>query len=478
MQAVAQQLPEKERPFLRQLAGHCQQAGGRALLVGGCVREALRSQRPADFDVEVFGLQPSILESILRSLAPVEQVGRSFGVYKLKGWPVDVSLPRTEQRTGAHHRSFAVTVDPHLPLEKAARRRDFTVNALYYDVLSDEILDPLGGADDLTAGRLRHCSPQFSEDPLRVLRAMQFAARLEARLDPSTAALARSLTPQNLARERFQWEWEKLILLGVRPSLGLEVLRETGWIRWFPELAALIDCPQDPGWHPEGDVWQHTLHALDAFARQAKSTDPEEDLTVGMAVLCHDMGKPAVTLEADGRIRSPGHEQAGVEPARSFLDRIHQPARRTEAILRLVRCHMRPDGLFRHQSSDNAIRRLARDVGRMDWLLRLYLADAGGRPPLDTHYAEGVIDWIQRRSRELAVDRSEPSPLLRGRDLLERGWEPGPAVGQFLARAFEAQLQGAFNDRPSALRWLDEHYSVPPGTAKSSTPSHSPEETS
>lgn len=466
--------PRRESALLDRMAKACQRAGGTAYLVGGCVREALRSQPSADLDVEVFGIGPETLEAILHSLAPTEQVGRSFGVYKLKGWPIDVSLPRTETPTGSHHRSFAVTVDPQLPMANAAKRRDFTVNAIYYQWERDQLIDPLGGTADLAAGRLRHCSAQFAEDPLRVLRAMQFAARLSAQLAPETVQLARTLTPANIAPERFQWEWEKLIRLGQRPSLGLEVLRQTNWLRWFPELQALVGCPQDPQWHPEGDVYQHTLHCMDAFARQRKpSQSDEEILTVGLAVLCHDMGKPAVTALSNGRIRSPGHERAGIKPARSFLQRIHQPARRSEAILRLVRCHMRPDSLYRHQSSDNAIRRLARDVGRMDWLLQLYLADAGGRPPYDTSHAETVLQWLAERSRQLSVDRSSPQPLLRGRDLIERGWSPGPPVGQFLARAFEAQMEGRFTTREEALSWLD--HSLPAG-GNSDSPESQPAE--
>ena len=282
---------------------------------------------------------------------------------------------------------------------------------------------------------------------------MQLAARLPAHVDPATCALASTLGPESLSRERYFAEWEKLLLAGKLPSRGLNFLKDCGWIRFFPELAALVDCPQDPGWHPEGDVWTHTLHCLDAFARQREGPH-DEDLIVGLAVLCHDMGKPLVTEISDGKIRSPGHEAAGLKPANSFLQRLNVAKRLQEQILPLVKCHMRPAMLFKDQSSPSAIRRLARDCGRMDLLLRVFRADAAGRPPMPDNSAE-AIDWLRRKARELEVERSQPKPLLGGKDLLERGWESGPAMGQFLKAAYEAQLEGGFSTRPEALEWLD-----------------------
>lgn len=443
----------EHRAFLLRLGRACREVGGRACLVGGCVRSALLGETVHDFDVEVFGLPPEELEPVLGGLAPVIRVGKAFGIYKLQGWPVDVGLPRRERKTSSGHRGFAVDIDPGMSVREAARRRDFTVNAIYCDLATGELEDPLDGRVDLQAGILRHCSERFPEDPLRVLRAMQLAARLSAEVAPETRELCASLTPEGLSRERFFGEWEKLILLGKRPSCGLAFLRQAGWLRFFPPLADLVDCPQDPQWHPEGDVWTHTLHCMDAFARR-RTGDREEDLVVGLAVLCHDFGKARTTARVDGRIRSPGHEKAGLEPAQRFMEQLNVSRRIQEAVLPLIHCHMRPSLLYQQSSSASAIRRLARDCGRLDRLLRVAEADAAGRPPMPGNAAH-VTDWIRRRARELEVEQQAPAPLITGKDLLERGWESGPAIGEFLRAAYERQLDGLFQDRPEALAWLD-----------------------
>lgn len=453
MDDLARQFRDQDRSFLRLLAKACRDAGGRALLVGGCVRSALLRERPVDFDVEVFGIPSNRLEKILRRQGSVTRVGKAFGIYKFTNRPVDVGLPRSEWKSGTGHCGFEVRVDPFMSLEQAARRRDFTVNALYFDPLTDTVEDPLGGLEDLQDGILRHCSERFSEDPLRVLRAMQFAARLPARVSPATLELCRSLTPEGLSAERYFAEWEKLILEGKRPSAGLRFLKESGWLGYFPELEAMVGCRQEPDWHPEGDVWDHTLHCMDAFARD-RTGDRVEDLVVGLAVLCHDLGKPETTRVINGRICSHGHENAGLRPAESFLVRLKVSRRLIDQILPLIRCHMRPAVLYRDRSSAAAVRRLARDCGRLDRLLRVFRADAAGRPPLPDNSAPATR-WISGEARRLDVEKSGPRPLLGGHDLMERGLPEGPQLGKILRQAYEAQLDGAFESRRAALEWLD-----------------------
>ncbi|MGJ3243834.1 MAG: CCA tRNA nucleotidyltransferase [Opitutales bacterium] len=432
-------------------------AGGRPHLAGGAVRDLLLGLTPGDFDIEVFGLAAAGLENALRRVFPVDTVGRSFAVFKIRGQPIDVGLPRREVKTGQGHRDFAVEGDPEMSLEEAAARRDFTVNALLYAFGEGRFLDPLKrGWADLQAGRLHPCSDRFAEDPLRVLRGMQLAARF--RLDPTDEAIAlsRTLTPEGLPAERLWEEWRKLLVLGERPSIGLRFLRDAGWLTFFPELEALVGCEQDPEWHPEGDVWTHTLHCLDAFAAQ-RSSDPDEDFIVGLAVLCHDFGKPATTSadEASGHIRSLGHEEAGVEPTRQFLTRLTRQEKLIEAVLPLVRHHLKPALLYRDQSGPAAIRRLARKVGRIDRLCRVARADYAGRPPLPGTPANHV-DWLWQQAGELEVEKARPEPLIKGRHLLQRGWQPGPALGKALDQIFEAQLDGAFSTEAEGLEWLDQ----------------------
>ncbi|MEX0332313.1 MAG: CCA tRNA nucleotidyltransferase [Puniceicoccaceae bacterium] len=454
MASLTEQFHPQHWSFLKNLANACHAKNGTAYLVGGCVRSGLLGETVNDFDLEVFGLPPDVLETVLESVARVKRVGKAFGIYKLEGWPIDVGLPRRERRSGIRHRDFSIDIIPDMSLEEAARRRDFRMNAIYYDIRKEKILDPLGGLLDLENRALRHCSPRFSEDPLRVLRGMQLAARIPATVAPDTLELCRQLTPESLSPERFFGEWEKLILYGRSPSNGLAFLKACDWTRFFPELHAMIGCEQDPQWHPEGDVWDHTLHCMDAFSK-GRTGIRDDDLAVGLAVLCHDMGKPLTTERHESKIRSHGHESAGVKPARRFLEQLRVSGRLTEVILPLIKCHMRPGVLFEQKSSASAIRRLARDCGQLDLLLRVFQADSAGRPPLPDESGKAV-QWLTNRARELEVSRSGPKPILKGTDLLQRGWQSGPKLGRFLNAAYEAQLDGSFTSREEALQWLDD----------------------
>lgn len=419
------------------------EAGGRALLVGGGVRDAALGLGAKDLDFEVYGIEPGRLRRLIGARFPLDLVGHSFGVLKLRHLPVDISVPRRESKAGLGHRGFEVMADPSMTPVEAARRRDFTINAIAWDPLTGEVIDPFGGMADLEARRLRHVSDQFGEDPLRVLRGMQMAARFELEADPATVALCRSIGFEDLVPERVFEEWRKLLLLGRRPSLGLSFLRDTRWVRYFPELEALIECPQDPAWHPEGTVWIHTGHCLDAFAAERAGQDAE-DLIVGLAILCHDLGKPAATRFEEGRIRSPGHEAAGEAPTRAFLGRMTRQRDLIEAVIPLVLAHLRPQELFDAQAGDSAVRRLARRVGRIDRLVRVARADQQGRPPRPFDgFPAGV--WLIERATALNIRDSAPKPIVMGRHLEQLGLVPGPAFRPILDACYEAQLDGQFH---------------------------------
>src|SRR4051812_20921758 len=341
-------------------------AGGRAHYVGGCVRDALLDNGDAeDLDIEVFGLEPDRLTELVGRIVPVHLVGASFGVLKARGLPIDVSVPRRERKVGPGHRGFAIAAPPPPDPRSPPPRRDFTINAIAWDPLEDHIIDPFDGRGDLQRRVLRHTSEQFDEDPLRVLRGMHFVARFGLTAASDTIARCRRIEPEGLAAERIFDEWQKLLLQGVVISSGLAFLRDTGWLVHYPELAALVDCPQDPEWHPEGDVWVHTGHVMDCFAAE-RLDDGWEDLVVGFACLAHDFGKPATTAWKDGRWRSPGHEDAGLAPTRAFLERITSQRRLVEEVLPLVADHLKPDQLYAAGSSPAAVRRLAARVGRLD----------------------------------------------------------------------------------------------------------------
>lgn len=418
-------------------------AGGRPLLVGGCVRDAVLGLPLHDLDLEVFGLPPDRLRAVVGARFPLDEVGRAFPVLKLHGMPVDVSIPCRRSRRGDGRASLEVLADPGMSLEEAASRRDFTMNAMAWDPASREVLDPFGGLRDLEARVLRHTSDKFGEDPLRVLRAMQLAARFDLTVAPDTVALCRMLAMEGIPSERLFEEWKKLLLRGRRPSRGLAFLRDAGWTRFFPELEPLQGCEQEPDWHPEGDVWVHTLHCLDAFAGD-RLGDEWEDLVVGFAVLCHDLGKPATTRREGGRITSKGHEPAGEAPTRAFLGRLTNQQDLADEVVALVLTHLRPQALYDARAGDGAIRRLARQIGRIDRLVRVARFDQMGRPPRPFDgFPAG--DWLLARARALEIERSAPQPLVMGRHLLELGLSPGPRVGRVLAACYEAQLDGAFS---------------------------------
>jgi len=432
-------------------------AGGRPFLVGGCVRDALMDVPVLDFDIEVYGLGTRQVEAALRKEFGIITVGAAFGVTKLKDFPIDVSVPRRENRTGAKHTDFDVQADPSMTPKDAAERRDFTLNAIMWDPFTGELVDPWGGVADLKAKRLRHVSDKFAEDPLRVLRAMQFAARFEFSVAPETVALCASLTQADLPPERLMEEWTKLILRGRKPSVGLAFLKDCGWTKFYPELHAMIGVPQDPEWHPEGDVWIHTLHCLDAYA-QARVGDRDEDLIVGLAVLLHDFGKATTTKKEphDDRWHAYGHEEASFQLAPRFLAQVTQEKKLIEAVLPLVRWHGQPFELFRAKAGDAAVRRLAQKVIRIDRLIRVDIADRKGRPPLWPGEASPQGLWLAERAEALQLADSAPKRIVLGRHLIAMGHKPAGWFSQVLDEAFEAQLDGVFGDEAGGLAWLKE----------------------
>ena len=431
-------------------------AGGRAFLVGGCVRDGLMSKSEIkDFDIEVFGLQPDVLRAALEGRFRLDLVGLSFGVLKIHGHDIDVSLPRRESKRGIGHKGFLIDSDPFMSVKEAATRRDFTVNAIYLDPLTGEYEDPWGGKVDLASGVLRHVSEKFVEDPLRVLRGMQFVARFGFDPDPSTIEICRGMSIEDLPPERLMEEWRKFLLKGVFMSRGMDFLRRTGWVRHFPELNRLIGCKQDPEWHPEGDVWNHTCCCLDAFAAERhRCSDGYENLVVGLAVLCHDLGKPSCTRydPVKKRIRSLGHDVQGVAPTVEFLKRLTNEERILKDVPPLVKCHMVPYAMWKGKTRDSAIRRLSLKVGSIERLIRVCAADEMGRPPLPAD--NDHLKWLSEEARRLQVLDSIPRPIIQGRDLVSLGMKPGVEFGVILKKCFEAQLDGAFSGHESGFEYL------------------------
>ena len=419
--------------------------GGRALVVGGWVRDRLLGRDSDEIDMEVFEVPAEHLPVVLEPFGKVEPIGKSFPVYKIAN--IDVGLPRRESKTAPGHKGFIVEGDPSMTLEDAARRRDFTVNAISWDPLTDEYFDPFDGRTDLERKILKAVDPKtFGDDSLRVLRAVQFAARFEMTVDEATKTLCRSIRLDDLPPERIWGEIEKLLLRAPRPSIGFALALELGVIdQLFPELKALVGCEQEPEWHPEGDVWVHTLQVIDQARQRIDDLDHADQLIVMLGAVTHDFGKPATTAFLDGRIRSMNHEEEGVAPTAAFLDRlnIHSIDGKDVRgqVLGLVAHHLKPGMLYkvREELTDGAFRRLSQKAN-LELLARLAKSDCLGRVP--GHFDCSAMDWFLERARELGVDRSPPKPLVLGRHLLELGMKPGPDMGVVLKQIYERQLDG------------------------------------
>ena len=444
-----------------------------AYLVGGCVRDALLGLPCKDFDMEVFGIGYESLVNALSRWGKTDLVGRSFGVVKMTfdgGNTFDFTIPRRDSKIAPGHKGFQIEFDPNISPRDAASRRDFTINSLMYNPRSGELLDFFGGVSDLNKRILRHTSPSFVEDPLRVLRGMQFAARFDLETAPETIQLCRKIKSAfpELAVERVRDEWFKWAAKSNTPSLGLKFLLETEWIDHFPEIKALIDVPQEPDWHPEGDVFIHICHCCDAMVKipEWQSADTESRIVYQLAILTHDFGKPPTTHQAlkhgQMRIVSPGHEEAGVPIAENFLDRINAPMGIRQRVIPLVLNH-----LAHFQTlTDRALRRLARrlEPENIHGLCIIMTADSSGRPPRPAIVPENV-KILLARAHELEIQSSPPKPILLGRHLIALGMPPGKNLGAILHEAFEAQMEGRFFDLAQALAWLREQNEIelPPG---------------
>jgi len=442
--------------MMNQILEAINNVGGRPLFVGGCVRDKVMGIKPKDFDVEVFNMTADKLAEVLSDFGTVNLVGSSFGVIKLRltdGTEFDFALPRRENKVGRGHKGFMVKPDSTMTPEEAASRRDFTFNAMAEDPFTGEILDFFGGQEDLKKGILRHAGPAFAEDPLRVPRGWQFCGRFGLKANFKTVWMSFKLRKEfhTIAKERVWGEWWKWATKSTIPSMGLNFLVQTKWVELFPELNDLINCPQDPVWHPEGDVWVHTKHVCDKAVKIAIReglSEIERGILV-LTALCHDIGKPKTTIKEDGRWKSPGHDKVGEGIARTFLSSIGAPNEIIDQVCELVREHMV------HVNGEPSKRVVRRFLSRLKFcsvkqVMMIIEADHSGRPPL----AKGLPKEAQMFADISAEMEDKIEPILMGRHLIEKGFKPGPEMGKILKRAFEAQIEGEFSDLEGAIKWV------------------------
>ena len=453
-------------PILKTLSVILAKHDAKAIVVGGSVRDHFLALPCKDYDVEVYGLDTiESLEKILAAYGEVNLVGKSFGVLKFthEADEYDFSFPRSERKISQGHRGFEVSVDGDLDFATAARRRDFTLNAMGYDIANHTFLDPFNGLKDIQAKQLKHIDDRtFIEDPLRVYRAVQFAARFGFGLETTTHALCAKMTQEGmleeLPKERIYSEFSKLLLKAPKPSIGFELMRGLGILAYFPELEALIGIPQSPLWHPEGDVWIHTMMCVDAMVGLL-GKDEKQNLTYMFAILCHDLGKATHTsIESDGRIRAIGHETAGIEPTKSFMYRISDAHDFIATLLPLVEHHLKPSQFYRDQSKATAIRKLATKVNIED-LIIVAKADFLGRTTEESLagvYHAGA--WLLEKSQQLQVNTSPLENLLQGRDLIALGLQPSLQFKEILEQVYHRILEGKTKTKEEALAWVEKRY--------------------
>jgi tRNA nucleotidyltransferase (CCA-adding enzyme) len=440
-------------PEVERIGRAVAKAGGRPILVGGWVRDCLLGHpHSKDFDIEVFRLTTAELQAVLAPFGPVHTVGRHFGVLKLstREAEYDISVPRRESKIGVRHKDFAVTADPGMSFEEAAARRDFTINSIGFAFLERETLDPYRGQEDLARRILRHTGPAFGEDPLRVLRAMQFAGRFGMTIAPETIDICRQQDLSHLPAERIWEELRKLLLLSPAPSRGLRYARALNVLPYFPEweaMEALGETALDGGLAEPAELTRGTV---DRAAAQRGGAG-HEDLVLMFAAWTHLFGLPG--LDAANPTAIPLAE-AAESPIRRFLSRLTREVALPDQVVTLVRALPAPGVLFAERAAnpDPAIRRLTLRV-HLPLLLKLARArhEARHAPGAAPVFAAG--DWLAGRARALGVYAGPPAPLLKGRHLLELGLKPGPGMGPLLERAFQRQLDGAFATLDDALDW-------------------------
>ena len=422
------------------------QKGGRAFYVGGFVRDKILGIENKDMDIEVHGVKPEVLREILSEVGEPISYGSSFGVYSLKGYDIDIAMPRKEHATGKGHRDFEVFVDPFIGTAEAARRRDFTMNAVMEDVLTGELVDPFGGKQDLEKGIIRHIdSDTFVEDPLRVLRGAQFASRFGFNIADDTSDLFRSMDLSALSRERVEDELKKALLKGKEPSVFFEVLRSAdGLDVWFPEVKALIGIEQDPKFHPEGDVWTHTMEVLDRAARYRYKT--KNPYAFMLLALTHDFGKAVTTEVVNGRIHAYDHETEGLPAIETFLRRITNESEVISYVLNMVPLHMKPNVVAASKSAVKVTNRMFDRAAAPEDLIYFAMSDkpvmSGDNP------FTGDPEFLFERYELYGEIMSRP--YVTGNDLIEKGLEPGEYFSDVLAYAHKLRLAGT--EKESALK--------------------------
>jgi len=431
-------LPAREAAL--ELARRLKAAGHEALFAGGCVRDRLLNHQPEDYDIATSATPTQVMSFFPGS----NEVGAHFGVVIAKhgGHHIEIATFRTD---GSYHdgrRPESVTFSTP---QEDAQRRDFTINGLFEIPETGEVIDYVGGLEDLKTGVIRAIgdpTARFTEDGLRLLRAVRFAARIGFTIEPITDAALRECAPllDKISPERIRDEFSK-ILTSPRRREGIEQLVNSDLIRHFiPEVLPMIGCDQPPEWHPEGDVYIHTLIMLGMLA-------PDAPLELCLAVLLHDIAKPPCrTIDPDGRIRFNGHDAMGATMAETILRRLRYPNHVIDAVVPMVARHMQFMNVQKMR-----VAKLKRFMAEptFDHEMELHRVDCGSSNGFTDNY-----EFLQAKAEEFVAQPLIPPPLVTGRDLIQLGLQPGPRFKEILEAIQTEQLEGRIQEREPALEYL------------------------
>jgi tRNA nucleotidyltransferase (CCA-adding enzyme) len=457
-------LPAHVEEVIAKLNAH----GLKVLVVGGSVRDQFYGTASKDIDIEVYGTNVEYLLEILRTFGKVEVFGQRFGVIKLfceDGLDLDISVPRMDNNTGKGKTGFDIHFDPGMMPDVGARRRDLTINSMAYDPEFGLLLDFYGGVKDIQAGTVRATSSQFEEDPTRGYRAMQFAVRFDLASDQDTSTrITNMLSDHSDIKSEMIWEeWKKFFLKGRYFAAGFKFLEDTKLGALYPEIMNLRGCQQQYQWHPEGDVWNHTILVLEAMRGicEREGIVGDDKLVLMLAALCHDFGKPSTTRLEEGKWRAIGHCQEGVVPTISFLKRINCHDSIAKKVISLVESHLDHASFSGAKPSRSALGKIKQRIypATISELVLLVEADQSGRYPLPP--ASPISDWVLLE-KEYGLDAPKFVPLLTGKDLIAAGLKPGKVFSQIIKHSEVAELEGVFNTHSEAVLWLNNHLKEQP----------------
>lgn len=453
-----------KRDIAKAFAEKVKEAGGRAFYVGGCVRDKVLGKEPKDLDIEIHGISTEKALDIIKKFGELHEreVGGKFGVFNVESLDIDFSFPRTEISTGPGHDDFEVVTDPFMGYEKAALRRDFTINAMMEDVLTGEILDFFGGEKDIEAGIIRHVNDRtLKEDPLRIFRAAQFSARLGFDIAPETMELLASIDTSVLSHERIAGETDKALLKSPEPSRFFYALMEIERLSgdgkgpvstWFPEIVPLESTEQNPVHHPEGSAFVHTMMVLDETAKVKGRTSDAKAFMI--AALCHDLGKPATTSFKEGKgIVSYDHDKVGIEPAKELVRRVWNDNSLGRYAVNMTELHMKPRKAMANSSKKKTWMKIwDKSVCPRDLAMLSYCDDKGR--DMERPEAEENLETMLASVDE--YEKLMEEPHIDGKDLIEAGYKSGPQFSEMLEKAHNMHLAGV--DKSTALKQITGMY--------------------